>query len=77
MQSGSLNCTVPVGVPEPGALAVTVTVKVTAWPNADGLAEETTFVVVASLLTFCVSAVEVLYESRDYYKAMSSSDAEK
>ena len=26
------NCTVPVGVPEPGGLAATVAVKVTDWP---------------------------------------------
>jgi hypothetical protein len=32
----SLTVTVPVGVPLPGALAVTVNVKVTAWPTADG-----------------------------------------
>jgi hypothetical protein len=29
----SLNVTVPVGVPEPGALALTIAVKVTTWPN--------------------------------------------
>src|SRR2546430_16471575 len=32
----SLTVTVPVGVPLPGALVVTVNVKVTAWPSADG-----------------------------------------
>ena len=38
----SRNVTVPVGVPEPGALAVTVAVNVTDWPNTEGLAEDTT-----------------------------------
>src|SRR2546422_9694314 len=32
----SLTVTVPVGVPLPGALAVTVNEKLTAWPTADG-----------------------------------------
>jgi len=32
----SLTVTVPVGVPLPGALVVTVNVKVTVWPSADG-----------------------------------------
>ena len=47
----SLKVTVPVGVPEPGALALTVAVKVTACPSADGLSEEVRVVAVASLLT--------------------------
>src|SRR6266705_1980146 len=32
--------TVPVGVPAPGATALTVFVKITAWPNTEGLVEE-------------------------------------
>jgi hypothetical protein len=48
----SKNFTWHVGVPLPGALAATVAVKVTAWPNAEGLAEELTVVVVGSALTF-------------------------
>src|SRR5205809_3639396 len=32
----SLTVTVPVGVPLPGAVAVTVNVKLAAWPSADG-----------------------------------------
>ena len=36
----SLNVTVPVGVPAPGALTVTVAVNVTDWPKTDGLADE-------------------------------------
>src|SRR5262249_43954840 len=51
----STKVTVPVGVPLPGALAVTVAVIVTAWPKSAVLGPATT-VVVASLLT--VSAVE-------------------
>ena len=47
----SLKVTVPVGVPEPGALALTVAVKVTDWPKTEGLDEEATAVVVLSLLT--------------------------
>ena len=44
----SMKVTVLVGIPEPGALEMTVAVKVTDWPNTDGLAEETTDEVVAS-----------------------------
>ena len=39
------------GDPEPGVLAVTVAVKVTAWPNEDGLAEDANCVVVPSGVT--------------------------
>jgi hypothetical protein len=55
-----LNVTVPVGVPEPGAVALTVAVKVTAWPNVLGLAEDVTAVLVAAWFTVCVMAGEVL-----------------
>ena len=46
------NCTVPPlsNVPEP---AVTVAVKVTAWPSADGFEEEITEVVVLTMPTTC------------------------
>src|SRR6266498_138064 len=54
-----LNCTVPVGVPEPGATGVTVAVKVIDWPKQDGLAEEVTAVVVFALFTVCVKLGEV------------------
>jgi hypothetical protein len=56
----SLKVTVPLAVPEPGALAVTVAVKVTDWPNTEGLAEDVRAVVVASLFTVCDRAGEVL-----------------
>src|SRR5262249_59299478 len=43
----SLKVTVPVGVPAPGAVALTVAVKVTPWPDTEGLSEEVTAVVSA------------------------------
>ena len=49
----SLKVTVPVGLPLPGATALTVAVKVTDWPNAEGFAEEASVVVVLALLTVC------------------------
>jgi hypothetical protein len=55
----SLNRIVPVGVPDPGEVAVTVAVNVTDWPVTDGFAEEATAVVVAALFTVCVSVDEV------------------
>src|SRR5216117_2583887 len=56
----SLKVTVPVGVPAPGLLAVTVAVKVTDCPDTDGLAEELTSVVVLAFFTVWVSVLEVL-----------------
>ena len=56
----SLKTTVPVGVPVPGAVAVTVAVKVTDWPKTEGLADEVTAVVGLDLLTVCVSVDELL-----------------
>src|SRR5215831_9786716 len=55
----SLNVTVPVGVPAPGATALTVAVNVTVWPNTDGLADEVTVVVEPSWLTVCSRLAEV------------------
>ena len=52
--------TVPVGVPTPGETALTVAVKVTAWPDADGFTDEVTVVELLALLTVCVIAAEVL-----------------
>jgi hypothetical protein len=54
-----VNVTVPVAVPEPGALAATVAVKVTAWPKADVVGEATTLVEVPSLLTVSVVLPEL------------------
>ena len=58
----SLKVTVsPAGiVPAPGATEATVAVKVTDWPNTEGLAEEVSVVVVLAWLTTCETAVEVL-----------------
>ena len=55
----SLNVTVPVGVPDAGAVTVTVAVNVTEPPKALGLSEEVTEVVVAPWLTVCVRPDEV------------------
>jgi hypothetical protein len=49
------NTTVPAGVPAPGAVTLTVAVKVTFWPGADGFAEDATVVLVPALPTVCVS----------------------
>ena len=56
----SMKMTVPVGVPLPGAVGLTVAVKVTDWPKTEGFADETTEVVVASCLTVWLTAAEVL-----------------
>src|SRR5438552_13201934 len=56
----SRNVTAPVGVPEPGATAETVAVKVTAWPKAEGLLSEVTVVEVLAWLTVCVGNDPVL-----------------
>src|ERR1051326_2182123 len=47
----SRNVTVPEGVPDPGAFAVTVAVKVTGCPRTAGSAEDDIAMVVASLFT--------------------------
>ena len=41
----SRNVTVPVGMPAPGGVAMTVAVRFTDWPNTEGLAEAVTVVV--------------------------------
>ena len=56
----SLKTTVPLGVPLPGEVAVTVAVKTTDWPETEGLAEEARAVELLALLTVCVSAEDVL-----------------
>src|SRR5438552_19088513 len=55
----SLKVTCPVGVPEPGLLAVTVAVKVTDCLNTDGLAEELADVVVPCFAV-CVGLAAVV-----------------
>ncbi len=47
-------------VPEAGAVAVTVAVKVTVTPVLEGLSDDTTLVVVAPWLTVCVKGADVL-----------------
>ncbi len=54
----SKKSTVPVGVPEPGALAVTVAVKVTVCPTLATPGEAPAAVVVPSLLTTWLMDVE-------------------
>ena len=56
----SLNVTVPVGVPLPGATTATVAVNVTDCPKTDGFADEITIVVVLGMLTVWVRVEEVL-----------------
>lgn len=50
------------GVPEPGAAAVTIAVKVTLCPIVDGFADDVTVVQVPSCLTTCDSGEDVLEE---------------
>ena len=56
----SLNCTVPVGVPDPGGIAVTVAVNVTDCPNTEGLTVDVTAVPVPTRLTVCVGSEPLL-----------------
>src|SRR6266567_3589136 len=59
----SLKVTVPLRAAapvEPGGVTLTVAVKVTDWPDAEGLSEEETIVLVLALLTVCVSTTLVL-----------------
>jgi hypothetical protein len=49
------NCTIPVGVPTPGAVTLIVAVKVTDCPDIEELAEETTAVPVLALATVWVN----------------------
>jgi len=55
-----LNCTVPVGVPDPGAVTLIVAVNVTDWPDKEGLTEDVTAVVVGALLTVWLKLADVL-----------------
>jgi len=48
-----VNCTVPLGVPVPGATAATVAVKLTACPYTDGFRLDTTVVLLLAGLTTC------------------------
>lgn len=55
-----LKMTVPAGVPDAGAFALTVAVNVTGWPYFEGLGDETILTVVLALLTCSMTAEEVL-----------------
>src|SRR5437870_7147613 len=54
------NWTVPLGVPAPGAVMLIVAVKITLWPDVDGLAPARATVLVFALLTVCGRAIELL-----------------
>ena len=54
----SRNVTVPVGVPLPGPVTATVAVNVTLCPEAEGLPEELTVVVVVAGLTVWVRTAD-------------------
>jgi hypothetical protein len=56
----SRKVTVPVGVPAPGATALTVAENVTLCPNTDGFTDEVTVAELLALLTVCVMAADVL-----------------
>ena len=57
----SLTVTVPVGVPLPGAVAVTAKVKSTAWPTVDGFGDcPVITVVVAAAFTVWLAPDDVL-----------------
>ena len=61
MTAPTENWTVPVGAPAPGGIALTTAVKVTAWPNTEGLAEDAvTAVAVSPLLTVWPRVADVL-----------------
>jgi hypothetical protein len=53
------NCTVSVGVPDPGDAAVTVAVNETGWPNTDGFALDERPSVTVSWPTLTVTGVAV------------------
>ena len=55
----SKKVTVPDGVPDPGEAAETVAVKVTLWPNVDGLTDDTMPVEVFALATVIDAGDEV------------------
>jgi hypothetical protein len=53
------NCTVPVGVPDPGDAAETVAVNETGWPNTEGFALDEKPSVTVSWPTFTVAGTVV------------------
>ena len=57
--SPSRNVTAPVGVPDPGAEALTVAVATTGWPKTLGFGETLTVTVGTSRFTICINVEEV------------------
>lgn len=57
--SPSRNVTVPVGMPDPGAVALTVAVAITGWPKIPGFGDAFTATVGTSRFTICVNGEEV------------------
>ena len=55
----SRNVTVPVGVPEPGEVALTVAVALTCWPKTLGFGERFTVTVGTSKFTICENGEEL------------------
>jgi hypothetical protein len=55
-----MKVTVPVGVPEPGAAALTTAVKLTDWPAVEEPDDEVSVVVVEAMLTSWFSTADVL-----------------
>jgi hypothetical protein len=55
-----INCTVPLGVPLPGELTLTVAAKPTGWPATDGTTEALTTVLVEALMTVWVKEPELV-----------------
>ena len=56
----SSKVSMPVGVPAPGLIGVTVPVKLTDWPYTEGLTDEVSVVLTPALLTVWASADDVL-----------------
>ena len=56
----SKNVTVPVGVPAPGATALTLAMNTADWPNTVGFTVDVAVVATDALFTVCVIAAEVL-----------------
>ena len=57
--SPSRKVTVPVGVPDPGAVALTVAVAITDWPKKLGFGEAAIATVGTSRFTICVRGDEL------------------
>src|SRR5580692_1747529 len=60
----SSNVTLPVMVPAPGAVTLTVAVKTTACPTTEGFTDDITAAEVLALFTCCASGVDVLLPAK-------------